>query len=182
MTAQAYPLLWPHWRLRTPASARKRARFTTNERVHDKRLDGTTYTWNRQKDISVFDAVKRVLDESDRIGARGLVVSSNLELRNDGIPRSGQKDPADPGICVYFDLGGKPRAMACDTYDTVAGNIAAVAAHIEATRAIERHGVATVAEMFEGFTALPAPGATRKRPWREVMAELNRAREEALRG
>jgi len=46
-------------------------------------------------------------------------------------------------------------------------NIAAVAAHIEATRAIERHGVATVSEMFEGFTALPAP--TARKAWWEIL-------------
>lgn len=166
MTAQAYPLQWPHGRTRKPASVRKRARFSKSETSHKTWSDGSSSSWRHQKDISVADAVKRLIAEVDRIGGRGLVVSSNLELRNDGLPRSNQKAPDDPGVCVYFDLAGKPRAMPCDTYDTVAGNIAAVAAHIEATRAIERHGVATVAEMFEGFAALPAPGAKRK--WWEV--------------
>ena len=163
MTAQAFPLQWPKNRPRTASEYRKRARFSKVERVAG--VNGGS--WLRQKDISVFDAVKRIIAEADRIGARGLVVSSNLELRNDGLPRSNQREPADPGACVYFDLAGKPRAMPCDTYDTVAGNIAAIAAHIEATRAIERHGVATVAEMFEGFMALPAPGA--KKAWWEIM-------------
>lgn len=160
MTAQAYPLQWPHGRPRRPASKRKRARFTS----------WTSPGSSGRRDISVHEAVERLFVEVGRIGGCGLVVSSNLELRNDGLPRSGQKVPADPGVCVYFDLAGRPRAMPCDTYDTVAGNIAAVAAHIEATRAIERHGVATVAEMFEGFAALPAPGAApAKRHWRDVM-------------
>lgn len=57
---------------------------------------------------------------------------------------------------------------ACPAIPTrgVADNIAAVAAHIEATRAIERHGVASIAEMFTGFQALPAPGAT---PWWQIL-------------
>jgi hypothetical protein len=57
--------------------------------------------------------------------------------------------------------------MPCDTYTEVEQNIAAIAKHIEATRAIERYGVASLAEMFTGFAALPPPGA--KRPWREVL-------------
>jgi hypothetical protein len=163
MTAQAYPLQWPHGRPRKSPSHRKAARFTVGSQRYN---SAGERSYIARVEISVAEAVKRLIAEVDRIGGRGLVVSSNIELRNDGLPRSGQKAPADPGVCIYFDLAGKPRAMPCDTYDSVAGNIAAVAAHIEATRAIERHGVATVAEMFEGFAALPPPGAKRK--WWEV--------------
>jgi hypothetical protein len=116
--------------------------------------------------------MKRLRQELMTIGAdwATTVVSTNLETRLDGLPRSGQRVPDDPGVCVYFNLGGKARAMPCDTYDTVEGNLAAIAAHIEATRAIERHGVATVAEMFEGFTALPPPATSpRLKPWWEVL-------------
>jgi hypothetical protein len=102
-----------------------------------------------------------------RIGARYAVISSNLELRRDGLPRSAQREPEDPGIAVYFALDGKPHCLPCDTYTQIAQNIAAVAAHIEATRAIERYGVASVAEMFAGFLALPSPEEAR--PWREVL-------------
>lgn len=205
---QAYPLQWPRGRARKPARLRKAGRFTVGENV---KSPHTGNWYKTQKAITVHEATKRLVQECARIGAQGLVISSMLELRNDGFPRSGQRIPDDPGVCIYFNLSGKPRAMPCDTYDSVAANIAAVAAHIEATRAIERHGVATVAEMFEGFTALPAPNA--KKPWWEVlglrsdasapevesafktkaksahpdmggsseaMAELNRARQEAL--
>jgi hypothetical protein len=109
----------------------------------------------------VADALSRLQRELDRIGARYPVISSNLELRLDGLPRSGQREPNDPGVAIYFDLDGKPHCMPCDTYTTVVQNIAAVAAHIEATRAIQRHGVGTLAEMFAGFTALPPP----RSPW-----------------
>lgn len=154
MSAQAYPLQWPKGRPRRSPASRRRARFSVSEWYAN---SASNSRYKRQKGISVAEAVKRVIEEADRIGARGPVISSNIELRLDGLPRSGQREPQDPGVCAYFDLAGKPRAMPCDTYDTVAGNIAAIAAHIEATRAIERHGVATVAEMFEGFAALPPP-------------------------
>lgn len=41
-----------------------------------------------------------------------------------------------------------------------------MAAHIHATRAIERHGVASVVEMFSGFVAIEPPGAA---PWWRIL-------------
>ncbi|MBB4652948.1 hypothetical protein GGQ99_004732 [Aminobacter niigataensis] len=156
MTA-AYPLQWPQRRPRKSAGGRKRASF--GKKVNNGRYQET-------KDLTVADALGRLQDELDRIGARYPVVSTNLEPRLDGRPRSGQAEPRDPGVALYFDLAGKPHCMPCDTYDRVADNIAAIAKHIEATRAIERYGVANMSEMFAGFTALPAPSA--RRSWREV--------------
>lgn len=156
MSVAAFPLQWPAGRPRK--TSRKRATF--GKKVHNGR-------WAETKDLTVADALGRLQDELDRIGARQPVVSTNLETRLDGLPRSGQAEPRDPGVALYFQLDGQPHCMPCDTYDRVADNIAAIAKHIEATRAIDRFGVASVREMFTGFQALPAPGA--KRPWREVL-------------
>ena len=54
----------------------------------------------------------------------------------------------------------------CYRYTTVAAKMAAIAAHLDATRTIERHGVGTLEQMFAAFAALPAPG---KQPWRAVL-------------
>jgi hypothetical protein len=143
MSVSAYPLQWPADRPRKSAGARLPGKF--NKKVN-KIILGETKAVSVA--LSINDAIQRLQDELDRIGARYPVVSTNLETRLDGLPRSGQSEPSDPGVALYFD-------------------IAAIAAHIEATRAIERHGVSSVAEMFAGFTALPAPGA--KRSWREVL-------------
>lgn len=156
MSVSAYPLQWPVHRPRKPAGVRRRAVF------------GKQGPGGWKESLSVADALRRLQGELDILGARYPVVSSNLETRLDGLPRSGQRDPDDPGVALYFDLAGKPHCMPCDTYDRVADNIAAIAKHIEYTRGIDRWGVATVNEMFAGFAALPAPGA--KRSWREVLA------------
>jgi hypothetical protein len=78
---------------------------------------------------------------------------------------------ADPGAAVYWRDGEQDRCMAIDRYTKVEQNIAALAATIEAMRAIERHGGAVIMDRaFTGFTALPAPiVAGMKRPWREVL-------------
>ncbi|TGP22514.1 J domain-containing protein [Mesorhizobium sp. M1D.F.Ca.ET.184.01.1.1] len=155
MDAQAFPLHWPSGRPRKLPGLRKNGKFSTAGRN------------GFQQHLTVAEALARLQSELDRIGARNRIISSNLETRLDGLPRSGQPDPSDPGVALYFHLQGKPHCMPCDTYTKTAQNIAAIAAHIEATRAIERHGVSSVAEMFTGFAALPPPGA--KRPWRDVM-------------
>ena len=145
---QAYPLKWPEHRPRKPAGLRRRGGFQT----------------------SVHNAIKRVMEHARLMGATGVVVSTNIETRNDGLPRSNQRDPDDPGVCVYFHLDDKPHSLPCDTYDRVENNIAAIAAHMGAMRTSERHGVASLAEMFSGFAALPPPtGSKPKRPWWEVL-------------
>lgn len=161
MTApQRYPLAWPAHRPRTSSWRRRNGQFKAHGRP-----------------VTIADAYDRLDRELTRLGGLYPVLSSNLELRLDGQPRSGQRQPADPGVCLYFSLKGKPFALACDTYGDVAQNIAALAAHLEATRAIERHGVASAAESLEAFIALPPPaagaaGATRIRSWREVLGFL----------
>jgi hypothetical protein len=149
-THRAYPLQWPADRPRTPPRQRRNGRFKADK-----------------KPLSVHAATERLTTEIRRLGGTLPVVSTNIEPRLDGLPRSFRRPVNDdPGVCLYFQLQGKPRAMPCDTYDTVEDNLAAIAAHIEATRAITRHGVATVEQMFEGFLALRGPG---ERPWQETL-------------
>lgn len=152
---QRYPLAWPAHRPRKPAYARKVGKFSADGRP-----------------VTMAVAVDRLDGELSRLGALYPVLSTNVELRLDGRPRSGQGNPTDPGACVYFSLKGKPFALACDTYSDVAQNVAALAAHLDNTRAIERHGVASAAETLEAFSALPPPsGASTPatRGWREVL-------------
>jgi len=156
---QRYPLQWPPHRDRKPASARRPPRFTSNGKA-----------------VTMAVAFDRLQAELDRVGGTYPILSSNVELRLDGRPRSGIGERHDPGVCVYFALKGKPFALACDTFTTVAGNVAALAAHIEALRVIERHGVASAADSLQAFQALPAPDGSSSPPstpparsWREVL-------------
>ncbi len=154
---QAYPLQWPQSRPRTKTPTRA---------TFGKRVSREGRSWAQMESLTVAEALGRLQKEIDLLGGRNYVLSSNVQLRLDGLPRSGQPEPADRGVALYFTLSGKPHCLPCDRYDRVADNIAAIAKHIEATRAIERYGVASVAEMFTGFMALPEPG---KRTWREVL-------------
>lgn len=155
--ATAYPLSWPTGRPRTPSYQRKGGNFSK----------GTAN--GGRADLTIADAMQRLQAELDRIGAKEFMLSANLVRNVDGSPRSGQSQPSDPGIALYFEIGKKPHCLPCDRYSTVQQNIAALAAHIEATRAIERYGVADISQMFAGFTSLPAPGKHATRPWWEVL-------------
>lgn len=121
------------------------------------------------RDITISAAIDRLELELGRLGATDAVLSTNLKLSLSGTPYSGQAEPKDRGAAVYFKLDGADRVLACDRYLSSAGNIAAIANHIEALRRIERYGVGTIAQAFAGYGALPAPSADNRAPWRSTL-------------
>jgi hypothetical protein len=150
-----YPLAWPPGWRRTLTHQRRRAAF--NRKQHERGADGQPQAWASARLLTMTDALGRLTAEVRRLGAQALVVSTNVELRvTDGLPKSGRAEPSDPGAAVYFRLQGHPRCLACDTWDRVADNLAAIAAHIDALRRIERYGVGSLDQAFAGYAALPA--------------------------
>lgn len=148
---QRYPLEWPTGWVRTPAHKRRASTF------------GSVQTANRRVTVAV--AVRRLSDQLERLGAQSLTLSTNVELRLDGTPRSDGREPTDLGAAVYFRFRGRATVLACDRYRTVAENIAALAAHVDALRRIERYGVGTLEQALAGYRALPADTAA---DWRTV--------------
>lgn len=161
MEPTRYPLAWPPGKPRTAWQNRKRGQFQF-----------TPPGAAKPKLVTRVQAMKRLQAEVERLGGVYPLISSNLELRKDGEPRLDRAEPGDPGVSVYFSMDGQPYAMACDTFDSLAQNVAAIAGHIEATRRITRYGVATAAETLQAFSALPPPSAAGqpvKRSWRAVL-------------
>jgi len=161
--AEAYPLQWPSGWPRAPY--RQRAQFGTTGRSK----------YGSKEPLTINEARKRLSDELDHLGARYVTLSSNLELRLDGAPRSGQAEPRDPGVAVYFRLEGKDAVLACDKWDRSADNIAAIAKHVEALRRIDRWGVGTAAQAFAGYQQLPSP-----EQWWQVLGVSERATAEEV--
>lgn len=167
MTITAFPLSWPPGWRRTEDDMREFGRFGVRRQTA-----GRSYA--SLQDISVAEASRRLLDELERMRVQrdSIILSTNLKLRLDGLPRSDQAAPKDPGAAVYWEdpYNGQPRTMAIDQYTKVEQNIAALAATIEAMRAIERHGGASFWSVPTGFTALPAPiVAGIRRDWQVVL-------------
>lgn len=163
-TATRYPLSWPTGWARTPATKRKPAKFRSTSTQRSS-TPGVNYSYRVSKSLSVAQATDRLQAELDRLGATQVLLSTNLDVRLDGLPRSGQRAPEDPGVAVYFALAGKPRCLACDRWTTVADNIAAIAAHVDAIRAVDRYGVGTLDQAFAGYAQLPAAASD----WRTVL-------------
>ena len=159
----AYPLAWPQGKPRTPRDQRARGRFSRKESQYS----GYRGSYKATRDLTVSVAVQRLTTELERIEANLPIISTNIELRRDGLPMSNRRAPHDPGVAVYFQHEGHPIVLACDRYETVEANIAAIAAHIEASRAIERHGVGRLSDVFRGFAALPP--AMSVDDWRAVL-------------
>jgi hypothetical protein len=155
-----YPLCWPaNWKR---ATSRTRAAFGKAPRGGD----GQQYIPKAR--LSIDDSFRRIETEMERFGidVQHVVVSTNLRTNLRGLPTGAAGEPRDPGVAVYWKQKGKAQCMAIDRYDRVADNLAAVAATLEALRAIERHGGGEILDRtFIGFAQL----ASGERPWRDVL-------------
>lgn len=145
-STRAYPLYWPEGWPRTEAWKQKRAQF---------------------KDRSVYVGRQILTEEVRRFGGTDLIISSNLALKLDGTPRSGQRQPDDRGVAIFFKRNAVDMALACDVYTTVEDNLWALCRTLEALRQIERDGSpALINRAFKGFAHLPDPD---QREWWEVL-------------
>lgn len=133
-------------------------------------------TWKRTKwpavsrfrTIGVGQARDGMLREFDRLGAKSVVISTNLPVRRDGLPYANERLRGDgtSGVAVYFRLAGQPRVLACDTWSSVACNMVAIRKHVEALRGIDRWGVGSVEQAFAGYARLEAAGS---KSWRSIL-------------
>lgn len=139
--SESYPLHWPQGWPRTKHPERSRFKVTP-------------------------DVARRELQsEVKLLGGRYLVLSTNIELRLDGNPYAGRRDPTDVGVAVYFEFNGKSMTFACDRWDRLYDNVRAIGNTISAMRGIERWGASDLMERaFSAFEALPAP-----KKWHEIL-------------
>ena len=153
----SHPLCWPEgWK---KESEQIRSRFGK---------------WD--KPISVARATDFVLDELFRMGIPDymVIISTNLQLRNDGLPRSNQREPDDTGVSVWWNEYNSDdsdrKVIAIDKYDRVADNLWAIAKTIEAMRGIERWGSGEIMERtFTGFQALPPSQENTIPQWWQIL-------------
>lgn len=141
----AYPTDWPIGRKKE--GGRKQALWKSN---------GSRLNFD-QAVGRLREQVNAITKPGENWRARELTLSTNFELRADGRPRRDRRRPIDQAVAFFFELDGEPHALACDRFDRIEDNIAAIAAHIEALRGQERWGVADMKQAFAGHVALPAP-------------------------
>jgi hypothetical protein len=148
----AYPLQWPVGRERTGFSARRYGNLN--------KMPGGRIRQLLSRELRLMD-----------VGA--WVISSNLTVRQDGLPYAGQKVPEDPGVVLYFTRKNVDIAISCDAWHTVDANLRAIGLTIEAIRGTERWGTEEMIDRaFTGFKALPESiilGEHTARAWWEVL-------------
>lgn len=157
---EAYPLTWPHGWPRTPLDQR--------ERGYQFKQASSAGSWGRGL-VTFAVARDKLYTELERLGARSVIVSTNHQPDKYGIPKESSRKVQDDGVAIYFQLNGKPMAMACDRFDNAAANMRSLGLGIEAMRQLARHGGGQMMERaFTGFAALPAPSAP-VRHWSAVL-------------
>jgi hypothetical protein len=150
---EAYPLAWPF--------NRPRCRFPAQSRFR----------------TALGAAIKEVQAEVSRLGGTGLIISSNLPLRRDGLPYANSAQPTDRGVAVYFTYKKRPMCFACDRWRAVEDNMWAIAKTIDALRGVERWGSGEMVEQaFTGFVALPAP----EQPWQTLGLDTSHPTKEQI--
>lgn len=133
----AFPLQWPSgWkRATTPIRAKFNCIFgTTRDRI--------------VREIGLMG-----------IGSWNVIISTNVELRRDGLPYSGRSEPPDRGVAVYWFDGNNRRVIACDRWDLVKDNMRAIEKTLDAMRGLDRWGTSEIMDrVFAGFRELPPAG------------------------
>jgi hypothetical protein len=163
-----FPLSWPANQPRTEAGKRKHAAFT-------KRGHNGFYRENKKHTIS--ESARELEAEIKRMGGKDMIISSNLKVKRDGLPYSGQRTPEDPGVAVYFKWNKRDLVFACDKWLSIEDNLWAVVKHIEALRGQERWGVGSLDQAFAGYAALPDPD---QKHWWEILGVSEFANDEEI--
>lgn len=146
MAIESYPLYWPEGWPRTKYP--QHARFQTKQ--------------NR--------AQMAIVRELNLLGATNIIISTNQEIRRDGLPYVNQSRMDDVGVAVYFDRDGSNQCIPCDKWLTLADNMQAIAKTIEALRGLERWGAKDMVDAaFRGFKALPESVIVTEEPWYTVL-------------
>lgn len=131
-----YPLQWPPQQKRN--NNPKRSRFG---------------------DVSIHQASEELFNELRLLGAKNLVISTNLQQKVRGGGFYSNQKVDDNGIAIYCQMNGANKVMACDKWDSIEHNIWALALSIGAIRGLERWGGSEFLDgLFTGFAALPAGG------------------------
>ncbi len=142
---ESFPLYWPEgWTRTSPYNRKTNKQFIKNFAI----------------------ARDQLLHEVSLLSGRNVILSTNIPLRNDGLPYANFREPNDPGVAIYFSYKDRPMCFACDKYSYVRENIRAVSLTIGALRGIERWGASDMMERaFRGFTAIP----DKSNDWRQIL-------------
>lgn len=146
------PLTWPWWWARTKPHQRKHSPYQ----------------------VSFTTALEDLQRELKNGGVRKIVLSSNLPSKASGLPYATYREPADPGVALwYVEAKGESRVIPCDCWKTVRDNLRAIGLCYASLRQIQRTGASQLTNAtLDVFRALP-PAQNNPTPWEQIL-ELRR--------
>ena len=114
--------------------------------------------------------------ELTHLRAKDIVIQAQTEMsqiRNDGWMKSNARVDG-PAVILTFESRGSVYSYPCDTYNHWHANLRAIALSLEALRKVDRYGVTSNSEQYQGFKRLAAadPAAERNAAL-EVLAKLS---------
>lgn len=140
-----------------------------------------TPSWDRKNSPfkANYNATLDLLEhELDELGATNIVIECQVQreqIRNDGWLKS-TAAVAGPAVILSFTRNKDTYRYPCDTFTTMQANVRAIALALEALRKIDRYGVTSRGEQYQGFKQLP-PGSEaprEKMTVREAAAFINK--------
>jgi len=120
------------------------------------------------------DTVNLLDREIEHLGADEFIIEadfSDSDIRLDGLPRANARQPAFPGVRVFFDSTHGPLVYQADNCAYWQHNVRSIALGLEALRAVDRYGITHRAEQYTGFRAI-GPGSTSSGPFASVDAAV----------
>jgi len=116
----------------------------------------TTWPISARFDTSFAAARDRIVKELRLMGAKDVIISTNVPLRQDGLPYANFKAIQDTGVAVYFTYDKEQMVFCCDKWNKVEDNLQAICKTINSFRMMPEWGVSDMLKRaFTGFKTLP---------------------------
>lgn len=136
----------------------------------------TMYPWHSKFSTSFADARDGLIKELKLMGAKSTVLSTNVSLRQDGLPYANQAQPQDKGVAVYFTYEGIQVVLCCDKWRKVEDNIQAIRKTVNGLRMMPEWGVSDMLKRaFTGFKTLPDAPKTVAKTWWEILGVFQKS-------
>lgn len=129
------------------------------------------------------DTLALVRYEIERLDGRDVVIGAAFreeDIRLDGMPRSGAREPWHPGIEISFDSPHGRLVYATDVCAFWQHNVRSIGLGLEALRAVDRYGITRRGEQYAGFLKLETSQASPERG-RELVEEAGGIKQALMR-